>query len=141
VLSFWKAYQYVTEKSGKVGEVWSSINLPNLVPLSFNLDKRHVTRYNFVVIKTFADKHTQELFETGKSKRMPPDLIKRAIRRLEYVALATCLKDLEVPPSNRLHPLKGRRKGQYSISVNDQWRICFRFIDEDAYDVEITDYH
>ena len=108
---------------------------------SINLDKRHVTRYDFVVIKTFADKHTEELFQTGKSKRIPPDLIKRAIRRLEYVALATCLKDLEVPPSNRLHPLKGRRKGQYSISVNEQWRICFRFIDGDAYDVEITDYH
>jgi proteic killer suppression protein len=51
------------------------------------------------------------------------------------------LEDLKVPPSNRLHALKGDRKGQYAISINDQWRVCFKFIDSDAYDVEITDYH
>jgi len=78
---------------------------------------------------------------TGKSKRLPPNLVKRALRRLEYVDLATSLDDLRVPPSNRLHRLKGDRAGQHSISINDQWRICFRFIDGDAYDVEITDYH
>jgi proteic killer suppression protein len=93
------------------------------------------------VIKSFADKHTQELYITGKSKRLPSDILKRAIRRLEYIDLATCIDDLGVPPSNRLHSLKKDRKGQYSISINEQWRICFRFIDEDAYDVEITDYH
>ena len=63
------------------------------------------------------------------------------MRRLEYVDLATCIDDLKVPPSNRLHDLEGNRKGQYSISVNDQWKICFRFIKGDAYYVEITDYH
>jgi len=63
------------------------------------------------------------------------------MRKLEYIDLATCLDDLQVPPSNRLHKLERERKGQYSISVNDQWRICFRFIDGDAYDVEIMDYH
>ena len=78
---------------------------------------------------------------TGKSKRLPPDLLKRAVRRLEYINLAACLDDLKEPPSNRLHALKDAREGQYSISVNDQWRICFRFIDGYAYDVEITDYH
>ena len=93
------------------------------------------------MIKNFADKHTQELFQKGRSKRLQTDIIKRAIRRLEYIHYATCLEDLKVPPSNRLHILKGKRKGQYSISINDQWRICFRFIDGDAYDVEITDYH
>jgi len=93
------------------------------------------------VIKTFADKHTYEIYITGRSKRFPPDLFRRAIRRLEYINLATCLDDLKEPPSNRLHALKGSRKGQYSISINDQWRICFRFIDGDAYEVEITDYH
>ncbi|MFH0812942.1 MAG: type II toxin-antitoxin system RelE/ParE family toxin [Pseudomonadota bacterium] len=93
------------------------------------------------MIKTFWDKHTRDLYVTGKSKRLTPDLCKRAIRRLEYIDLATCLEDLKVPPSNRLHPLKGRREGQYSISINDQWRICFRFIEGDAFDVEITDYH
>lgn len=93
------------------------------------------------MIKTFADKHTREIYVKGKSKRIAPDIFKRAIRRLEYIDLATCLEDLKVPPSNRLHALKGDRKGQYAISINDQWRVCFKFIDSDAYDVEITDYH
>jgi len=93
------------------------------------------------VIKSFADKQTKELFLTGKSRRLQPDLLRRAVRRLEYIDLATCLDDLKVPPSNRLHALKDDRKGQHAIAVNDQWRICFRFIDADAYDVQITDYH
>ena len=92
------------------------------------------------MIKTFADKETQQLFIKGKSKNLPSDLIKRAIRRLEYINLAKKIEDLRVPPSNRLHAPKGDREGQFSISINDQWRICFRFIDSDAYDVEITDY-
>ena len=93
------------------------------------------------MIKSFADKETQQLYVTGKSKRLPPDLAKRALRRLEYIDLANDLGDLKVPPSNRLHALWGDREGQFSISINDQWRICFRFVDSDAYDVEITDYH
>ena len=93
------------------------------------------------MIKTFADKHTLEIYTKGKSKRLPPEIIQRAIRRLEYVDLATCLADLKVPPSNRLHALKADRKGQHSISINNQWRVCFLFVDDDAYDVEITDYH
>jgi proteic killer suppression protein len=93
------------------------------------------------MIKSFADKHTLELFVTGRSKRIQPDLIRRALRRLEYIDLATCLDDLKVPPGNRLHALAGSREGHYAISINDQWRICFTFIDGDAYDVEITDYH
>lgn len=94
-----------------------------------------------IVIKSFADRYTKELYDTGKSKRFPPDIWKRALRRLEYLDLATCLNDLRVPPSNRLHELGRVRAGQFSISVNDQWRICFRFIDRDAYNVELTDYH
>ena len=93
------------------------------------------------MIKSFVDKHTYEVFTKGKSKQIKPDLIKRAVRRLEYIDIATGLEDLKVPPSNRLHTLKGNRKGQFAISINNQWRICFRFIDNDAYDVEITDYH
>ena len=93
------------------------------------------------MIKTFADRHTQELYVTGKSKRFPADITKRAARKIEYVDLATQLDDLKVPPGNRLHALDGNRKGQHSISINDQWRICFRFVDGDAYDVEICDYH
>jgi proteic killer suppression protein len=93
------------------------------------------------MIKTFADKHTHDLFVTGKSKKFQPDILIRAVRRIEYIDLATCLDDLKVPPSNHLHALKYDRTGQYSIAINDQWRICFRFIDGDAYDVEIADYH
>lgn len=93
------------------------------------------------MIKTFADKRTQELYESGKSKRFPPGVWKRALRKLEYLDLATSVTDLKVPPSNRLHKLERDRAGQYSISVNDQWRICFRFEAGDAYDVEIADYH
>ena len=91
--------------------------------------------------RTFEDRRTQELYATGKAKRFPPDVAKRAARKLEYVDLATRLADLRVPPGNRLHALEGDRKGQHSISINDQWRICFRFVDGDAYDVEVCDYH
>jgi proteic killer suppression protein len=93
------------------------------------------------MIKTFADKRTQDLYLTGRAKRFPPDVASRAARKLEYVDLATSLDDLKVPAGNRLHRLEGIRKGQYSIRVNDQWRICFRFVDGDAYDVEVCDYH
>ena len=105
------------------------------------IDNCHVTSYIEGMIKTFADKETQQVFVNGKSKRLPPDLIRRAIRRLEYIQWAKNINDLRVPPSNRLHALIGNREGQYSISINNQWRICFRFIDGDAFDVEITDYH
>lgn len=93
------------------------------------------------MIQTFADKHTKELYQSGNSRKVPPDILSRAIRKLEYVNLATSLDDLKVPVGNRLHQLSADRKGQYSIAVNDQWRICFRFVDGDAYDVEFCDYH
>lgn len=93
------------------------------------------------MIKSFADRKTQRLYAIGKAKHLPPELWRRAARKLEYLNLATHLNDLKNPPGNRLHALSGDRKGQYSISINDQWRICFRFIDGDAFDVEICDYH
>lgn len=93
------------------------------------------------MIKSFADRRTRELFTTGKSRRFPPDVARRAARKLEYVDLATRLDDLRVPPGNRLHGLTGDREGQHAISVNDQWRNCFRFAEGDAYDVEVCDYH
>ena len=105
------------------------------------IDTRNVTRYNCTVIKTFADKRTRALFATGAATRFPSDVARRAARKLEYVDLATSLDDLKVPPGNRLHALKGDRKGQHAIAVNDQWRVCFRFVDGDAFDVEICDYH
>ena len=93
------------------------------------------------MIKTFADKRTRDLFLKGVAKRFPSDIAARAVRKLEYVDLAARLDDLRVPPGNRLHALKDNRKGQHSISINDQWRVCFRFVDGDAYDVEVCDYH
>jgi len=93
------------------------------------------------MIKTFADRRSHDLYITGRAKRFPPDVAGRAARKLEYVDLATRLEDLKVPRGNRLHTLKDDRKGQHSISINDQWRICFRFEDGDAYDVEVCDYH
>ena len=93
------------------------------------------------MIKSFADRATEELFRTGKTKRVPVDVSRRALRKLEAIDVATQLADLRVPPENRLHALKDDRAGQHSISVNDQWRICFRFVDGDAHDVEFCDYH
>lgn len=93
------------------------------------------------MIKTFADKHTETLYITGRSRRLPPELIQRAVRRLEFLDYAATLDDLKVPPSNRLHALKDDRTGQHSISINDQWRICFSFQNGDVFHVEITDYH
>ena len=100
-----------------------------------------MTDYSQLVIKSFANSETQSLYVTGGSRRLPPGIRKRAVRKLEYIHLATSLEDLRVPRGNRLHSLEGDRKGQHSISINDQWRICFRFQDGDAHDVEITDYH
>jgi len=101
----------------------------------------HVTGYTTTVIKTFADRRTQELFVAGETRRFPSDVARRARRKLEYIDLAIRLDDLRSPPGNRLHRLGGDREGMYAISINDQWRICFRFVDGDAYDVEVTDYH
>ena len=84
------------------------------------------------MIKTFADRRTKELYDSGKSKRFPPGVWERALRKLEYLDLATTVNDLKLPPSNRLHKLERDRVGQYSISINDQWRVCFRFEDDMA---------
>jgi len=94
-----------------------------------------------IMIKTFADRQTQALYTDDEPGRLPPDIVKRARRKLEYIHLATCLDDLRVPPGNRLHALSGNRAGQYSIAINKQWRICFRFVEGDAFDVEVCDYH
>ena len=94
------------------------------------------------MIKTFADENTRTFWETGKSPRWPPASIRKATRRkLAMLEAARQLHDLEVPPGNRLHELKDDRKGQHSISINDQFRVCFRWRGSDAYEVEITDYH
>ena len=93
------------------------------------------------MIRSFADRRTEELFRTGAAKRVPHGLARRARRKLEQLHVATRLSDLAVPPGNRLHALTGDRAGQHAIAVNDQWRLCFRFAHGDAFDVEFCDYH
>jgi toxin HigB-1 len=93
------------------------------------------------MIRSFADDETARLFDTGKSRRLPPDIHKRALMRLGQLHAATRLEDMRLPPSNRLEALKDDRAGQHSIRINDQWRVCFRFRDGDVFDVEIVDYH
>jgi proteic killer suppression protein len=93
------------------------------------------------VIKDFSCRHTEALFARRPTKRFGPDLQKIGLRKLLQLDAATRIETLNVPPANRLEALKGRRKGQYSIRVNDQWRICFRWHDGHATDVEIVDYH
>ncbi|AZT84908.1 plasmid maintenance system killer protein [Marinobacter sp. NP-4(2019)] len=92
------------------------------------------------MIKSFKCKHTEELVKTGKTRRF--NAIQRtAERKLQQMLSAEALKDLKSPPGNRLEPLSGDREGQHSIRINDQWRLCFRWTDEGAEDVEIVDYH
>lgn len=93
------------------------------------------------MIKSFASKETERLFATGKSRRLPSDLLRRAVMRLTQLDAAVRIEDLREPPSNRLEALRGDRAGQWSIRVNDQWRLCFRFTHGEAFDVEIVDYH
>jgi len=93
------------------------------------------------MIKTFKCKETEKIFHREYSKRLPRDIQRIAFRKLRMIDHSQTLRDLKVPPANRLEKLSGRRKGQYSIRINDQWRICFRWADENATDVEITDYH
>jgi proteic killer suppression protein len=93
------------------------------------------------VIKTFADKRTAALFAGRYVKRLPGSVAERAKRKLDLIDAAASIAFLRVPPGNRLEALSGDRAGQYSIRVNDQWRICFRWLDGNAFDVEFCDYH
>ncbi|GAB1386300.1 type II toxin-antitoxin system RelE/ParE family toxin [Melaminivora sp.] len=93
------------------------------------------------MIKSFGNAETERLYATGKSRRLPPDILRRAAMRLTQLDAATDVNDLRQPPSNRLEVLSGERCGQWSIRINDQWRVCFRFEQGHAHGVEIVDYH
>ena len=93
------------------------------------------------MIKDFADRDTERLFNREHLRRYPAALQRPMLRKLVAVDAAEVLEDLRVPPGNRLERLKGDRAGQHSIRVNDQWRICFRWRDGNAHDVELVDYH
>lgn len=93
------------------------------------------------MIRSFKDKEAKKVFERKGSRKLPSDIQQVALRKLRMLNRAETLQDLRVPPANRLERLKGSRDGQYSIRINDQWRICFLWDDGDVLDVEIVDYH
>ena len=93
------------------------------------------------MIKTFNSKETEKIFARQRSRKLPQNIQQIAYRKLRMLNNAIYLNDLRIPPANRLEKLKGDREGQYSIRINAQWRICFDWIDGDALNVEIVDYH
>ena len=93
------------------------------------------------MIENFKDKETERVWSGSGSRRLPGDIQQVARRKLRMINNARLLEDLRIPPANRLEALKGKRKGQYSIRINDQWRICFVWREGNAANVEIVDYH
>lgn len=93
------------------------------------------------MIKSFADSDTELLWDTGKSRRIPASIRTTALKKLRILGRAMQLADLNAPPGNRLEALTDDRKGQHSIRINDQFRLCFRWSEGNACDVEIVDYH
>ena len=93
------------------------------------------------MIKSFRAKETEKIWHGKRSKRLPQDMQQIARRKLRMINNARSLNDLRVPPANRLEALRGKRAGQHSVRINDQWRICFRWSEGDALNVEIVDYH
>ena len=93
------------------------------------------------MIKSFKCKETEKIWNEQFSKKLPQDIQKRALKKLMMLNAASVLEDLRVPPSNHLEMLNNDRQGQHSIRINDQYRICFRWLDNQSFDVEIVDYH
>jgi toxin HigB-1 len=93
------------------------------------------------MIKSFQDKETEKIFNRHLSSKLPQDIQRIARKKLVILDATPELNDLRIPPGNRLEALRRDRKGQHSIRINDQWRICFEWRDGNAHDVEITDYH
>jgi toxin HigB-1 len=93
------------------------------------------------MIKSFKSKEAEKIFSREYSLKLPSDIQRTALRKLLMIHAAIAINDLRIPPANRLEQLKGARHGQYSIRINDQWRICFVWQSGDAYEVEIEDYH
>jgi proteic killer suppression protein len=93
------------------------------------------------MIKSFKCRETEKVFRRERSRKFPPDIQRQAQKKLYLLDASLSLGDLRIPPGNRLEALAGNREGQHSIRINDQWRICFHWLDNDAHDVEIVDYH
>ena len=108
---------------------------------SWVLDTWCITLYNIRVIRTFKNEITEKIYQRLPSRKIPLDVQQVALRKLRMLNNAISIKDLRVPPANRLEKLTGDRIGQWSIRINDQWHICFEWRERDAYNVEIVDYH
>ena len=93
------------------------------------------------MIKSFKCRETEKVFRREHSRKLPPDIQRQGQKKLYLLDAAVSLDDLRIPPGNRLESLAGDRKGQHSIRLNEQWRICFQWKDNDAHNVEIADYH
>jgi toxin HigB-1 len=93
------------------------------------------------MIVSFRDKETERLWQSGKNRRLPADLQRRAFKKLAILNAAVTLDNLKVPPGNQLEALRGNRAGQYSIRVSNQYRVCFVWRGGNAFEVEIVDYH
>jgi proteic killer suppression protein len=123
--------------------------LPVLPPVPVNVEEASLRRLTFSapryiitpVIKTFKDDETQKIYRRQRSRKLPADIQQVALRKLRMINNALSINDLRVPPANRLEKLSGDRAGQWSIRINDQWRVCFRWEGSDAYNAEIADYH
>jgi toxin HigB-1 len=105
------------------------------------LDVNNASRYHEIVLRSFRDKDTEAVWERRRSRRLDATLQRVAWRKLAMLDAAEVLADLRIPPGNRLEKLSGDRAGQYSIRINQQWRICFRWSDAGPEEVEIVDYH
>jgi len=100
-----------------------------------------VARYYALLIQSWADREAKKIFNLERSRKLPMDIQRIALRKLRMLDAASSLEDLKIPPANRLEKLVGDRRGQGSIRINDQWRVCFKWIDGNAQAVEIADYH
>lgn len=126
-----------------MGEYWEPRFTAGIFVCHGTFDGRNVARYITVVIRSFRDKDTAKVFAGRRTRKIPPDVLERAEAKLAVLDHAESLAELTLPPSNRLHRLSEDREGQWFISINAQWRICFEFDDEagDAYAVEITKHY
>ena len=115
----------------------SALQQPRLI----TLDVTVILRYYLTMIKTFADKEAEKIFNRQRSRKLPESIQRKGRMKLEILDAAEAVEDLRIPPGNRLEKLTVDREGQHSIRINQQWRICFRWKNGDAYDVEIVDYH
>jgi proteic killer suppression protein len=134
---FWGLGRGFLTDGKKHGWVFDRCSLKDFI----TVDNHIVEGYYLLMIRGFKDKETEKVFHGRFSRKLPQDIQRIAERKLIMLHRAANLHDLQVPPSNRLEALKGNRRGQHSIRINDQWRICFRWQEDGVYDVEIVDYH